>query len=87
MVVNLSDVTVDELAVLSELSLAVVGHEGDALHVAAAAGAIVLAVSRKPDIPPLGERVTALWVDELERFPARPVVEALAKQARIDTYA
>jgi ADP-heptose:LPS heptosyltransferase len=87
LVLKLADMTVDEVAVLSELSLGVVGHDGDALHVAAAAGALVLAPARKPDIPPLGDRVVALWTDDFQRFPARKVVEILSKQARIDTYA
>lgn len=86
-VVNLDDLTVDEVAALCERSLAVVGHDGDALHTAAAAGAIVVPVARKADVPPLGDRVTTLWVDDFEHLPARPVVEAVAKLARIDTYA
>jgi len=84
---KLADMTVDEVALLSELSLGVVGHDGDALHVAAAAGALVLATARKPDIPPMGDRVVALWAEDFERFPARQVLEVLSKQARIDTYA
>jgi len=87
MVINLAQITVDEIAVLSELSLGVIGHDGDALHVAAAAGALVLAVLRRPDIPPRGDRVVTFWTDNFERFPARQVVEALSKQARIDSYA
>ena len=87
LVINLAQITVDEVAVVSELSLGVVGHDGDALHVAAAAGARVLAVVRRPDIPPRGERVVTLWTEDFERFPARQVVEALSKQARIDSYA
>jgi glycosyl transferase family 9 (putative heptosyltransferase) len=86
-VINLDELTVDEVAVLCEHSLAVVGHDGDALHTAAAAGAIVVPVARKGDILPLGDRVTTLWVDDFEHLPARPVVDAVAKQARIDTYA
>ena len=86
-VLKLADMTVDEVAVLSELSLAVIGHDGDALHVAAAAGAVVLAVARRPDIPPMGDRVLSLWADDLAQFPARHVVEALSRQARIDSYA
>ena len=86
-VIKLADMTVDELAVLCEFSFGVVGHDGDALHVAAAAGAVVLPVARGGDIPPIGDRVATLWTDDLERFPARPVVEALSRQARIDTYA
>jgi len=84
---KLADMTVDEVAVLSELSLGVIGHDGDALYVAAATGALVLATARKPDIPPIGDRVLTLWADDFERFPARRVLEALSKQARIDTYA
>jgi ADP-heptose:LPS heptosyltransferase len=87
LVINLAQITVDEVAVLSELSLGVIGHDGDALHVAAAAGALVLAVVRRPDIPPRGDRVVPLWTDDFERFPARQVVEALSKKARIDSYA
>ena len=86
-VVKLADMTVDEVAVLSELSLAVIGHDGDALHVAAAAGSVVLAVASRPDIPPMGERVAALWAEDFTKFPARHVVAALSRQARIDTYA
>jgi len=87
LVVNLAQITVDEVAVLSEFSLGVIGHDGDALHVAAAAGALVLAVLRRPDIPPRGDRVVTFWTDDFERFPARQVVEALSKRARIDSYA
>ena len=86
-VVKLADMTVDEVAVLSELSLAVIGHDGDALHVAAAAGSVVLAVASRPDIPPMGQRVVALWAEDFTKFPARHVVAALSRQARIDTYA
>jgi ADP-heptose:LPS heptosyltransferase len=87
LVINLAQITVDEVAVLSELSLGVIGHDGDALHVAAAAGALVLALARRSDIPPRGDRVVPFWTDDFERFPARQVVEALSKKARIDSYA
>lgn len=87
LVVDLAELTVEELAAISELSIAVVGHAGDALHVAAAAGALVVAIGRQPDIPPLGERVVSCWVDDYARYPARHVIEALSSQARVDTYA
>jgi ADP-heptose:LPS heptosyltransferase len=87
LVINLAQITVEEVAVLSELSVGVIGHDGDALHVAAAAGALVLAVVRRPDIPPRGDRVMPFWTDDFARFPARQVVEALSKKARIDSYA
>jgi hypothetical protein len=86
-VLNLADMTVEEVAVLSELSLGVVGHDGDALHVAAAAGALVVTVFRAPDIPPRGGRVVTLPADDFERLPARQVMEAFGKQARVDSYA
>src|SRR6202022_726747 len=47
MVINLAQITVDEVALLGELSLGVIGHDGDALHVAAEAGALVLAAFRR----------------------------------------
>ena len=87
LIAKLTDLTVEEMAVISELSLAVIGHDGDALHVAAAAGALVLAIARKPDIPPMGERVLTSWAEDFERFPARPIVETLSAQARVDSYA
>ena len=48
---------------------------------------MVLAIARRPDIPPMGDRVVTLWAADLAQFPARHVVEALFRQARIDTYA
>ncbi|HEY9286848.1 MAG TPA: glycosyltransferase family 9 protein [Candidatus Dormibacteraeota bacterium] len=86
-VIDVADLTVEELAAISELSLAVIGHDGDALHVAAAAGALVLAIGRRPDIPPMGARVVACWVEDYERYPARQLLGILAAQARIDSYA
>ncbi|HEX3630512.1 MAG TPA: glycosyltransferase family 9 protein [Candidatus Dormibacteraeota bacterium] len=86
-VLALPDLTVEEVAAISELSLAVIGHDGDALHVAAAAGALVLAIGRRGDIAPMAEHVVTCWVDDYERFPARQVVETLSAQARVDSYA
>src|SRR5437588_407067 len=60
---------------------------GDARHVAAAAGALVIAIVRPPDIAPMGDRVVTVDAGDFERLPARQVVEALNKQARVDTYA
>jgi ADP-heptose:LPS heptosyltransferase len=86
-VIDVSELTVEELAAISELSLAVIGHDGDTLHVAAAAGALVLAIGRRPDIPPMGTRVVTCWVEDYERYPARQVLEVLSAQARVDSYA
>lgn len=87
LVVNLTDLTVEEVAAISELSLAVIGQDGDAMHVAAAAGAVVLAITRRSDLPPVGERAVACWVEDFARFPARQVLDALAAQALVDSYA
>jgi hypothetical protein len=35
----------------------------------------------------MGDRVVTFWADDFERVPARPILEALSKQARVDTYA
>ena len=87
MVVKLSELTVEELAALSALSLAVVGHDSDAVHVAAAAGALVLPIVGQMDIAPVGERVAVCAAEDFERFPARHVLEALSTQTRVDSYA
>jgi ADP-heptose:LPS heptosyltransferase len=87
LVIKLSDLTVEEMAVVSELSFAVIGHDSDALHVAAAAGALVLAVVAGTDIAPMGERVVTCPAENYERFPARRVLEALSAQTRVDSYA
>ncbi len=47
----------------------------------------MLALVRRPDIPPRGDRVVTFWTDNFEGFPARQVVDALSKRARIDSYA
>ena len=86
-VIDVGELTVEEVAAISELSLAVIGHDGDALHVAAAAGALVLAVGRRPDIAPMGPRVVTCWVEDYDRYPARQLLEALSAQARVDSYA
>jgi ADP-heptose:LPS heptosyltransferase len=86
-VINLVDLTVEELAAIGELSVAVIGHDGDALHVAAAAGALVLAIIGRSDIAPMAERVAPCVVEDYERFPAREVLKALQEHARVDSYA
>jgi hypothetical protein len=86
-VINLPQLTVEEAAVISELSLAVIGHDGDLLHTAAAAGALVLAIGRAPDVPPLGARVISCWLEDFNLFPARQLLEVLAGQVTVDTYA
>lgn len=74
-VVDLPSVAADELAVLARRSLAVIGHDGDALHVAAAAGGRTIALLGPSDLAPYGENGAALRVDALEAVPARQVLE------------
>src|SRR2546423_805650 len=82
LVINLAQITVDEVAVVSELSLGVIGHDGDALHVAAAAGAPGPAGGRRPGPPPTGDRGVTLWTEDFRRFPAPQSVEELSNQTR-----
>ena len=51
-VIRLSELTVEEFAIVAGGSQAVVGHDGDALHVAAASGASVVALLRPHDVTP-----------------------------------
>jgi len=74
-VVDLPSVAPDELAVLARRSLAVIGHDGDALHVAAAGGGRTIALLGPSDLAPYGEKGAVLRVDALEAVPARQVLE------------
>jgi ADP-heptose:LPS heptosyltransferase len=86
-VVRLGDVTIEEVAAIGERSLAVIGHDGDALHVAAAAGACVLVLLGPGGIPPRGPRVTSQRVDDLDRLLAGQVVLELQRYLRVTSYA
>jgi ADP-heptose:LPS heptosyltransferase len=86
-VVRLLDVTVDEVAAIAERSLAVIGHDGDALHVAAAAGAPVLALLGPQDAAPRGQRVTSQRVDDFDHLLAGQVVEEMRRHLQVTTYA
>ncbi|MEO6796922.1 MAG: glycosyltransferase family 9 protein [Candidatus Dormibacter sp.] len=85
--VSLADLTIQEVAVMAAGSLAVIGHDGDALHVAAASGANVFGLLGDGDTAPRGPRVTALPVADFGRLPARTVAEHLAHHLRVTTYA
>ncbi|MDQ6884367.1 MAG: hypothetical protein M3077_09075 [Candidatus Dormibacteraeota bacterium] len=84
---SLSDLTIEEVAVIAQGSLAVLGHDGDALHVAAASGATVLALLNRGAIEPRGPRVTSLPVEDFGRLPARIVLDGLERHLRVTTYA
>lgn len=85
--VSLADLTIQEAAVVTAGSLAVIGHDGDALHVAAASGANVFSLLGDGDTAPRGPRVTALPVADFGRLPARTVAEGLEQHLRVTTYA
>ncbi len=84
---SLGDLTIEEMAVIAQGSLAVLGHDGDALHVAAASGATVLALLDRGAVEPRGPRVTSLPVEDFDRLPARTVVDGLERHVRVTSYA
>lgn len=86
-VMGLTELTVEEFAIVAGGSMAVVGHDGDALHVAAAAGGSVIGLLRPGDIVPVGRSCTALTVEDLPGLPAQRVVHALGERRQVDTYA
>lgn len=86
-VIRLSDLTVEEFAIVAGGSQAVVGHDGDALHVAAASGAPVIALLRPHDVSPVGRSCASLTAEDLARLPAQRVVGVLGERLKVDTYA
>lgn len=86
-VIRLCDLTVEEFAILAGGSQAVVGHDGDALHIAAASGAPVIALLRPQDVSPVGRSCSSLTVEDLPRLPAQRVVSVLGERLTVDTYA
>ena len=85
--VSLAELTIEEAAVIAEVSLAVIGHDGDALHVAAAGGGTVLGLLGRGDVAPKGARVTQIQVDDFDRLLAQMVVEQLVRQLQVTSYA
>jgi len=72
-VVRLVDVTIEEVAAIGERSLAVIGHDSDALHVAAAAGALLagLGPADPVDVQPASS-ATAQRTPRILRMPPSP---------------
>jgi ADP-heptose:LPS heptosyltransferase len=75
-VVDLGAIVLEDLATLAQRSLLVIGHDGDALHAAAAGGGRTLALLRPEDVAPYGPNSAAIRVAAIEKMPAREVVEA-----------
>lgn len=86
-ILRLDAVTPDELAALARQSLGVIGHDGDAVHVAAAGGGRVLTLLNRDDIAPFGSDASAFRVDDLASVPARQVVEAAQRSLGVSAYA
>lgn len=86
-VIRLSELTVEEFAIVAGGSQAVVGHDGDALHVAAASGAPVIALLQPHDVAPVGRSCASLTSEDLAQLPAQRVVSVLGERLQVDTYA
>jgi ADP-heptose:LPS heptosyltransferase len=86
-VVKLDDYSVEEFAALTESGRMVIGHDGDALHLAAAAGARVFALLGSSDIVPFGETSTAIQIDDFNTFQALRVVSAIREPRPVGSYA
>lgn len=77
----------DEFAALARRSLAVIGHDGDALHAAAAGGGRTLGLVGPGDIEPYGPDAAAVRVDTLEVMPARAVFELARRHLGVPVHA
>jgi ADP-heptose:LPS heptosyltransferase len=86
-ILRLDAVTPDELAALARQSVGVIGHDGDAVHVAAAGGGRVLSLLNRDDIAPFGADEGAFRVDDLASVPALAVVEAARRYLGAAAYA
>ena len=84
-VIRLSELTVEEFAIVAGGSQAVVGHDGDALHVAAASGASVVALLRPHDVTPVGRSCASLTAEDLAGLPAQRVVSVLGERLKVDS--
>jgi len=76
LILDVRELTPPELAAVMERSRGVIGHDGDALHVAAASRTNVLGLLSATDIGPYGPRNGGLRHQDLPNLPARAVVQA-----------
>ncbi len=75
-ILDMRELTPPELAAVMERSLGVIGHDGDALHVAAASRTSVLGLLSATDIGPYGPLNGELRHKDLPNLHARAVVQA-----------
>ncbi len=76
LILDVRELTPPEVAAVMERSRGVIGHDGDALHVAAASRTSVLGLLSATDIGPYGPRNGELRHQDLPNLPARAVVQA-----------
>jgi ADP-heptose:LPS heptosyltransferase len=86
-VVDLGAILPEDLATLAQRSLLVIGHDGDALHAAAAGGGRTLALLGPGDVAPYGPDSAAVRVAALEKMPAREAVEAAYRHLGLAAHA
>jgi ADP-heptose:LPS heptosyltransferase len=86
-VVDLGAILPEDVATLAQRSLLTIGHDGDALHAAAAGGGRTLALLGPGDVAPYGPNGVAVRVVALEKMPARQAVEAAHRQLGLAAHA
>jgi ADP-heptose:LPS heptosyltransferase len=86
-VVDLGAILPEDLATLAQRSLMVIGHDGDALHAAAAGGGRTLALLGPGDVAPYGPDGAVVRVAALEKMPAREAVEAAYRHLGLAAHA
>ncbi len=86
-VVDLGAILPEELAALARRSLLAIGHDGDALHTAAAGGGRTLALLGPGEVAPYGPDSAAVRVPALAAMPAREVVEAARRHLGVAAHA
>lgn len=85
--VDLPAITAEELAALARRSVGVIGHDGDALHVAAAAGGRTVALLGPGDLAPYGSDGVVVRVDALHAVPALAVLEVVRRHLEVSAHA
>lgn len=77
----------DELAALAGRSVGIIGHDGDALHVAAAGGGRTVALLGPGDLAPYGSHGVTIQVDDLNVVTARTVLDVARQHLGVPTHA
>ncbi len=86
-VLDLREISPEEVAAAAQRSVGVIGHDGDALHVAAAAGGQVVSLLTRAGVSPYGPARREIRVDDLSTLTARAVVEMAQAHLSVSAYA